>query len=160
MFATLLKGLLVLLVLLLTVLSINTFSLLEEQSPLNISAAPERYSPSDWVKNEQIKVYPNNILLQIKDASWATFTNTNSMDPFIDEKANALEIIPNNPDAINVGDIIAYETEIGVIIHRVIEKGTDEIGVYYIVKGDNNPVADSMKVRFEDIRGVVIAVIY
>lgn len=160
MLATPIKGLLVFSVLLFAVLSISTISLLEEQSPFTISAAPERSSPSDWVKNEQIKVYPNNILLQIKDASWATFTNTNSMDPFLDENANALEIIPDHPDAINVGDIIAYETAMGVIIHRVIEKGVDESGTYYLVKGDNNLVADPVKVRFEDIQGVVIAVIY
>ena len=44
--------------------------------------------------------------------------------------------------------------------HRVIEVGSDTAGGYYIVKGDNNPVEDSEKVRFAQIEGIVVAVVY
>ncbi|MBI2146640.1 signal peptidase I, partial [Candidatus Woesearchaeota archaeon] len=43
---------------------------------------------------------------------------------------------------------------------RVIEKGVDDDGVYYLVKGDNNRFADPLKVRYADVVGVVVAVIY
>ena len=117
-------------------------------------------SPSDWVKEEQIKVYPNQIILNVKDATWATFTPTGSMKPILDEKTNALEIKPSSPNDIKLGDIIAYESPEGIIIHRVIEKNIDENGIYFLVKGDNNFSQDPTKIRFENIKGVVIAIIY
>ncbi|MEW5896408.1 MAG: signal peptidase I [Nanoarchaeota archaeon] len=120
----------------------------------------ELQSPGDWIKEEQIKVYKDRVVIDINDASWAGFTDTNSMDPFIDKNTNAIEISPKDPQSINVGDVISYQTEKGVIIHRVIDKGRDKLGVYYLVKGDNNNFSDPFKVRFENVKGVVVAVIY
>ncbi len=131
----------------------------EKQMPASISAL-EVSSPNDWVKESQISVYSDRIILNIKDATWASFTDTNSMDPVLDAGANALEILPKSANDINVGDIISYQSSQGVIIHRVIEKGSDKEGIYYIVKGDNNSAQDPGKVRFKDVKGVVVAVIY
>ena len=52
------------------------------------------------------------------------------------------------------------KTDDGTIIHRVIDTGRDKEGTYYITKGDNNPVKDSEKVRFNQIKGLLIAIIY
>ena len=122
----------------------------------------ERASPSDWIKENNIHVLPDKIVIDLNDARWATFTDTNSMDPLFDSTANAIEIIPQSPNVIQVGDIISYESGIAkaMIIHRVIEKGTDEKGVYFILKGDNNNSPDPEKVRFEQVKRVLVAVIY
>ncbi len=144
------------------VLGVILFSLAvisEKQMPAS-STALELDSPNDWIKENQISVYSNRVVLNIKDATWASFTNTNSMDPVIDTGANALEILPKTANDIKVGDIISYQSSYGVIIHRVIEKGADKDGMYYVVKGDNNPAQDPNKVRFKDVKGVVVAVIY
>ena len=63
---------------------------------------------------------------------------------------------------IKVGDIVSYSSEYadGAIIHRVIGKNMDDNGVYFILKGDNNPSADPGKIRFSQIRRVVIAIVY
>ncbi len=127
---------------------------------LFILGGGENASPSDWVKEEQIKVYPDKVVLDIPSAIWAGFTNTNSMDPFLDENSHAIEVLPENPQDIKVGDVIAYKTRDGVIIHRVIAKGEDKEGTFYLVKGDNNRFGDPVKVRFKDVRGVVVAVVY
>jgi len=150
---------------LIPLLIIFLFSLLalgEKYNPFSFltSASPEISSPSDWIKENQIQVYPNKVILEINQPMWSSFTNTNSMDPFLDETANAIEIKPQSPEQIKVGDIISYQTEYGLIIHRVIEKGEDELGPYFIVKGDNNINKDPFKVRFEDIKGVLVAIIY
>lgn len=142
------------------VLIVALVALADQQMPPTILGGQENSSPSDWIKENQIQVYPQQVVLDIPGAKWARFTNTNSMDPFIDETANAIEISPSNPDAIQVGDVIAYQTSYGVLIHRVIEKGIDEQGIYYVVKGDNNQFKDPFKVRFADVQGVVVAVIY
>lgn len=143
-----------------TLLALSVLSFTDLQIPGNILGGKELTSPGDWVKEDQISVYPNKIVLDVPGASWASFTNTNSMDPFLDETANAIEMKPSNPEEIKVGDIISYKTVYGVLIHRVIEIGNDDKGVYYIVKGDNNRLTDPFKVRFEDVQGVVVAIIY
>ena len=120
----------------------------------------EKPSPGDWIKENQIKVYQDKVVLNVPNTIWATFTNTNSMDPFFDETAHAIEAIPQNANSINEGDVISYNTPFGVLIHRVISKKSDDQGIYYIVKGDNNSTEDPFKVRFKDVQGVVVAVIY
>lgn len=135
-------------------------SLTDKQIPASFLGTKEISSPSDWVKEDQIKVYEDKVVLEINNTIWASFTNTNSMDPFLDEDSHALEIIPQDENEINIGDIISYQTAYGVVIHRVIEKDVDEKGMYYLVKGDNNLFKDPFKVRFDEIKGVVVAIIY
>ena len=140
---------------------IITFSLAVISLPDSISSgSPERNSPGDWIKEEQIQVYPDKVILNVLNPTWAKFTDTNSMDPFIDENANAVEISPENPEQIKVGDVISYVTTEGIIIHRIIAIEKDHQGIFFIVKGDNTSISDPVKVRFDDIRGVVVAVIY
>ena len=126
------------------------------------SAVPERNSPMDRVSEDQIKVTKTGVEIDLQDAIWATFTDTNSMDPVLDAGANAIEIPPKSVDDVEVGDIVAYESEYadGTIIHRVVYKGQDEKGPYFIIKGDNNPTSDPGKVRFGQIKYVVVAIIY
>ncbi len=140
--------------------SISTLSFAGKQIPGSLFVSRELSSPGDWIKEEQINVYKDKVIIEVQNPLWARFTNTNSMDPFIDENSHAIEIIPDDPQKINVGDVISYQTAYGVLIHRVIEKGKDDIGIYYIVKGDNATMRDPFKVRFSDIKGVVVAVIY
>ena len=144
----------------LLVLSLTVISLSDKQIPAAFFGGHELVSPSNWIAEQQIKVYQDKIIIDVKDAIWAGFTNTNSMDPLIDENSHAVEIMPSGPEKIKVGDIISYQTEMGVIIHRVIEVGEDEQGIYYLLKGDNNKFRDPFKVRFSDVKGVVVAIIY
>lgn len=121
-----------------------------------------RNAPSDHVKENQINVFKDRVILDIKDAVWAKFTPTHSMDPVLSDSANAIEVLPKSSDDIKEGDIVAYKSDYadGTIIHRVIKKGEDQLGTYFIVKGDNNPSVDPGKVRFEQIKSVVVAIIY
>lgn len=118
-------------------------------------------TPSDWIKEEQISVQNDKVIINLKDPKWAKFTDTNSMVPILDKNSNAIEIIPRNPDDIRIGDIVSYRAFTNdIVIHRVIEKGQDEQGVYFILKGDNNTYPDPEKVRFSEIQRVLVAVIY
>ncbi len=122
----------------------------------------EQRSPADHIKKEQIHVYEDKIVIDLEGASWGEFTDTNSMDPFIDKGANSFEIKPKSADDIHVGDIIAYtpKGKKDIIIHRVIETGEDEQGWYAIVKGDNISRPDPGKVRFSQINGLLVGVVY
>ena len=112
------------------------------------------------MQEDQINLREKSIILQVKNATWATFTDTNSMDPVIDSTSHAIKLIPKHQEELNIGDIVSYTSEKGVIIHRIIGKDIDEQGLYFITKGDNNRYPDQDKVRFSQITGVVIGIIY
>jgi len=120
----------------------------------------ERHSPADRIKENQILVYSDEIVIDLENAVWATFTDTNSMDPVLDKGANAIQVVPKSPSEIKVGDIVSYDSRIGPVIHRVVHISYDEEGWFAIMKGDNNPDPDPDKVRFEQVRRVVVAIIY
>lgn len=147
-------------------LSSNIFANVNTEIPLstqtNDDRTDERASPSDWIKENQILVYNSQVVLDLKNAEWATFTDTHSMEPVLSSRSNAIEVRPKSTDDIQVGDIVSYNSEYaeGIIIHRVIEKNTDEKGVYFILKGDNNPHPDPGRIRFDQIVRVVVAIVY
>ena len=122
----------------------------------------EKASPHDRVKMEDIKVYNDQVVLSISNPEWAYYVDTNSMDPVIDSDANTIQIVPKTKEEIHVGDIVAYESDFheGIITHRVVEISSDSDGWYAVLKGDNNDRADPGRVRFSQIRRIVVAVIY
>lgn len=122
----------------------------------------EKPSPFENIKENQIHVYNDKVMIDLENAEWATFTDTNSMDPVFDKGNYAIEIIPKTSDEIRVGDIVSYKSQFadGTIIHRVVEIGNDENGWFARFKGDNNSAVDPGKVRFSQIQRVVVAIIY
>jgi len=118
---------------------------------------PEILAPGDWIHYNQIQLNDNSLIINIENASISGYADTNSMVPTLDSGANGIRIVPSDPEQINIGDIISFGEE--SIVHRVVDKGTDEEGIYFITKGDNNQYVDG-KVRFEDIKYVTIGVLY
>jgi hypothetical protein len=155
------------LILLVGWLSIAGYSSINTETPSDfriyeIKNGGDKPSPSDHIKEHQIHVYKNRIIIDIENAAWARFTDTNSMDPVIDIRSNSIEISPKDPDDIQLGDIISYKSNYadGIIIHRVVLIGYDEKGWYAILQGDNLEKPDPGKIRFDQILGVVVGIIY
>jgi len=122
----------------------------------------EKESPADRIKDDDINVFYNGIRIDIKNAKWRNYIDSNSMDPLIDEGTNTIEIKPKYANEIKVGDIVAYDVD-GydyVFVHRVVEIGEDKEGIYFITKGDNYYKEDPEKVRFSDIEGIVVGILY
>ena len=122
-------------------------------------AVGEVSAPNDWVSEEDIIVFDDMILLRVSNATLSNYVDSGSMRPVFDEGANGIRVVPKNADEISVGDIVSYRFGKMLVVHRVVEKGFDENGVYFIMKGDNNLVNDG-KVRFEDIEYVTVGVIW
>ena len=122
----------------------------------------EKLSPYDRIRESQIHVLNNRVVIDIEDPEWASFTDTNSMDPLFDYGSNAIEIVPKSSEELHVGDIVSYRSEYadGVIIHRIIKIAEDEKGWYAILNGDNNDTQDPGKIRFSQIERVLVAIIY
>ncbi|MFA5084585.1 MAG: hypothetical protein WC475_04390 [Candidatus Paceibacterota bacterium] len=120
-------------------------------------------APSDSISESQIQVYEDKVIIRIpQGAKWASYTNTKSMSPVLDENSHGIEIVPKSENDIHTGDIIAYATKYNNIpvVHRVIDIKKDNEGTYYILKGDNNMKRDPENVRFSQIRYKLVAVIY
>jgi len=103
-----------------------------------------------------------SVRIDIKNAKWRKFIDSNSMDPLIDEGTTTIEIKPKYANEIKVGDIVAYDVD-GfdyAFVHRVVEIGNDKDGIYFITKGDNFHAKDPSKLRFSDIEGVVVGILY
>jgi len=121
---------------------------------------PERDSPGDYIKEWEIHVYPNKVVIDVDQPILAAFADTNSMDPVFDAQHNAIEVVPTRTSDIQVGDIVSYKTDYGSIIHRIKEIGQDQDGWYAIFQGDNNPVPDPGRIRFNQIQRKVVAFVY
>jgi len=116
-------------------------------------------APFDFVDESQIKVYDDKIVINISGASLSKYAPTGSMKPLLDENSNGIRIVPKSEKDIHIGDIITFKQDNYLIVHRVIDAGTDSDGVYFITKGDNNNINDG-KVRFENIKYITIGVIW
>ena len=158
------KGIIIIIIFLLGWLSADVYSIysdINKEQPFSISSN-ELKSPSDWIKESEIELSKNQVIINIDNATWVQFTDTNSMDPVIDIGSNAIEIKPSSPDVLKIGDIISYDSNRikGNIIHRIISIEEDENGIYFITKGDNNQRIDPEKIRFDQIKGVVVGILY
>jgi|TARA_Y100000031_G_C8178983_1_gene365491 hypothetical protein len=120
----------------------------------------EKPSPFDRINENDIEIYNNKIIINIKNSNWRKFIDSNSMDPLIDQGTTTIEIKPRKNE-IKVGDIISYNVDEYdyALVHRVVKIGNDEEGIYFITKGDNYWKEDS-KVRFSQIEGIVVGVLY
>jgi len=116
-------------------------------------------APFDFVRENQIQIYEDKIVINVKGASLSSYAPTGSMLPVLNQGSNGIKIVPKSEADIHIGDIITFEQDNALIVHRVIEIGTDSEGTYFITKGDNNNISDG-KIRFKDIRYITIGIIW
>jgi len=116
-------------------------------------------SPHDIIKDSEIEVLNDRIIIHLDNPSLSRYAPTGSMIPIFDSGANGIRIKPESTNDIEVGDIISFRRGNLLIVHRVIEKDEDEDGIYFVTKGDNTNITDG-KIRFEDIEYITIGVIW
>jgi len=140
---------------------VNSFSIDFERpfSPFFNSLNSSGLSPSDFLGEQDILIYLDKVVLKITGASVSRYEASGSMRPVLDKGANGIRVKPINEEQIHVGDIVSFKKKDSLVVHRVIEKGMDDEGIYFITKGDNNDFVDG-KIRFEDIKYVTLGLIY
>ncbi len=116
-------------------------------------------SPSDHIEVGDLHVFKDRAIIEKENLMWARILDTHSMEPVLNSNSISLEVLPGTSSEISVGDIISYSHDSKVIIHRVISIG-DDGNWFAITKGDNNDVADDYKIRFRQIKGIVVGVLY
>ncbi|MEM4703002.1 MAG: hypothetical protein QXP53_00745 [Candidatus Pacearchaeota archaeon] len=125
----------------------------------HLSVLTEKKSPSDRITENQIQVLEDKVIIYLDNPVLVTYSDTNSMDPTLDNTANGIEIKPANSKEIHVGDIISYKSGEEIISHRVTAIGYDSDGWFCKTKGDNAQFSDS-KVRFSQIVGLLVVIVY
>lgn len=136
----------------------------QAQETISIFSNPEDVpSPSDTLSDDQIHVMSDRVEIDIAGVIPVVFTDTNSMDPVIDFGTTALELTITDPNELQVGDIVSYVTPRApgtTVVHRIVEIGEDEEGLYFIFKGDNNPTTDPDRIRADQLQRKVIGLLY
>ena len=116
-------------------------------------------TPSDYLTKDNIFVYDDRIEIKINNSGLSSYDRSGSMTPVLDGNANGIVIVPRVEEDIDVGDIVSFLKNGEIIVHRVVGKGTDEGGIYFITKGDNSDEIDE-KVRFFEIRHKLVGILY
>lgn len=119
-------------------------------------------SPYNRIPIDKVHLYEKSACFELENGLIAEFYDTNSMDPLLDEGTKGIAIIPEKEGDIHIGDIIAYEDAefTNPIIHQVVFVGLDVEGWYAYAKGINTNKTDPNKIRFSQIKSVLVAAIY
>ena len=112
------------------------------------------------ISNKLVNIFHIIILLLVTTTVSGCFKyfilsiGSESMKGTID-KGDAIILHKINPKELKKGQIIAFEKDGSTIVHRIIEKFSDDKGVMFITKGDANRTKDMWVVYEEDIKGVL-----
>lgn len=139
------------------------FPLLDLQKPLGLfKFSSGNISPHDRIKDYNIRVFDDRVVVYINDPYLARFADTHSMEPLLDSKSTGIEIVPVSSAEIKAGDVISYQSKYGedTIIHRVVQIGKDYDGWFAVAKGDNNQNNDPEKIRFDQIKRILVGLLY
>ena len=113
---------------------------------------------SNWLTEDDIQLKDNQLIININNSQILTYSDTRSMQPYVNQNSMSIILKPEY-GSLKVGDVIIFQKNGKLITHRIVGLGTDNSGVFYLTQGDNNEVSDG-KIRFEDIKGVVVGVLY
>ena len=114
---------------------------------------------SNFITEDDILIDMGQVIIEIDNPKLARYDSSGSMFPVLDKGFKGIVVQQKSSDELFVGDIITFEKDNELIVHRIVEKGIDEQGVYFITKGDNNNFADG-KIRFYQIKSILVAIIY
>lgn len=116
-------------------------------------------TPTGNIADDNITVYSDKIVIKIPNASISNYASTGSMIPTLNQDSHGIRIIPKSESEINIGDLVSFNSTGMMIIHRVIQKGIDSQGTFFITRGDASQITDPM-IRFSDIEYKTVGILY
>ncbi len=147
-----------------------------------VAATREQPSPTDILPVSALVLMGSHISIDLAQLAipftkpprvWVpSIPDTGSMDPVFDAGNNNFLIAGDGPDEMQVlrdwlgtqpaGNVVVNRrrSDNRLIIHRIVKKEQDELGLSYTLRGDNNARNDSQVVRSEDIEWISIGTIY
>lgn len=149
------KGLIIAISILLGILITISFLFIKNNTLTGNAIYSEK---ENWFSQEDIQIKEDAIILSVNNPQIISYSDVRSMEPYLTENSIGILIKPNSTD-LKVGDVILFKKGGNLVSHRITELGTDISGRYYLTQGDNNQATDG-KIRFEDIKGVLIGILY
>ena len=116
-------------------------------------------APSDFITEDKIIADKDKVIIKIENSVLSRYTSSESMVPIFASSATGIGFKPEAEGQIHIGDIVSFKQRSEMIVHRVIKRGEDESGGFFVTRGDNNNF-DDKKIRFEDIDSVLVAIVY
>ena len=102
----------------------------------------------------------DSLTINFNNITFFNITGGSSMLPAIHNNSTQLYIILGN-NLLYIGDIVRFKYKEDIFMHhRIIDIRNDEEGIYYITRGDNNPLNDVIKIRKENITHKLIGILY
>ena len=110
--------------------------------------------PQSRISIDQISVTPLEVTINQRGLHYGILPSTGSMLPALPSGSTVL--FHNDVEDVRVGDIVQADNGICAVTHRIysINNGS------YILKGDNNPIPDPCLYAQEDIKSIIVGVIY
>jgi len=118
----------------------------------------DRDNPSNYINGDEIHLYADKIIIDKPGLAYAAVKDTKSMEPLLSSNSHVIEAKPDK-NILQKGDIISFTKQGKTITHTITEIKNDAQGWYATTKGYNNELNDEWKVRFNEIKGVVIGVL-
>jgi len=121
-------------------------------------------SSRDFIPYANISYDSEKEIIQIKDIPpniWlAGVDDTNSMDPVVD--AGHTCILTNNFEHkdLTVGDVVVYQYYTKKIMHRIVKITKDSEGRIFTLRGDNTGRHDPFILRDQNIKWLLLGIIY
>ncbi|MDO8628555.1 MAG: hypothetical protein Q7R56_02265 [Nanoarchaeota archaeon] len=114
---------------------------------------PEQASPHQRIRINDLSQTKDHLTINQDNTILVTYTNTNSMDPLLDDNSIGIEI-PYQGQKLGIGDIISYTYEEQHLVHRI----TAIEGTTYTMQGDNSNTTHTIQQK--DIKGILIGILY
>jgi len=115
-------------------------------------------NPFDYISGNEIHLFSDKLVIDKPGLSYASVKDTKSMEPLLSSNSHVIEAKPEQ-NTLQKGDIISFTKQDKIITHAITEINTDAQGWYAITKGYNNEFNDKWKVRFDEIKGVVVGIL-
>lgn len=134
----------------------------EQYDYLESFRLPKDIPGSPSLEDVEFLIYENSLLIKYPELELVTGKNTTSMHPAIGIGHSGIVTLQFDPDDLQVGNIIAYNsssTDV-LIAHRIIEIVEDADGKCYMVQGDSNSVADRECVQSSQIEYLFVGAIF
>jgi len=112
------------------------------------------------IRENEVYVHEDKVVIYVNSSVKYCYRG-DSMLPTLNSNMQGIVAPVNNPSELSIGNVISYKDRVGdSVTHRIIDIGIDKEGWWCRAKGDNNPIKDPGKIRFEQIKGITIALIY
>ena len=115
--------------------------------------ARNQLSPSDTIKENEIKVYPedNEIIIPLpEDAVLTTYTDTKSMDPVFDKGANGIEIPVTSETILQAGAEVGRQSAANWMKGRkkaeaFLKTKSDKVFIYELSENEAQALINKVK---------------